>query len=118
MNYNNDLIYGIDLGVGSVGWAVLGENGSKCLDKGVVKFEQASTAENRRNRRGSRRRLHRRKYRLERIKQLLERNNLPSGNTKDSDLLEKRIKGLENKITLQDMTNIIIYFTVHSFRVL
>lgn len=113
MEYKKGLIFGIDLGVGSVGWAVLDENGNKYVDKGVVKFEQAQTAENRRNSRGVRRRLHRRKYRIERMKLLLKEYGLNDELIVDSSLLEKRINGLTEKIELQDVINIIFYFTMH-----
>lgn len=113
MNYKKGLIYGIDLGVGSVGWAVLDDDGQTYVDKGVVKFEQGQKAEDRRNARGTRRRYHRRKYRIERLQRVFKEYNLPVGHTTDSNLLDKRIKGLEDKLELQDITNIIVYFAIH-----
>lgn len=113
MNYKKGLIYGIDLGVGSVGWAVLDDDGQTYVDKGVVKFEQGQKAEDRRNARGTRRRYHRRKYRIERLQRVFKEYNLPVEHTTDSNLLDKRIKGLEDKLELQDITNIIVYFAIH-----
>lgn len=113
MKYREDIVYGIDLGIGSIGWAVIGDNGNEILDKGVYKFTQAQKAEDRRMARGSRRRLHRKKYRVERMKKLLREYNLPYESTVDSNLLNKRIKAIREKIDLQDLTNIIYYFTKH-----
>ncbi len=112
IEYNNDLIFGIDLGVGSVGWAVIKKNG-EIIDKGVYKFTQANSAADRRMSRSTRRRLHRRRYRLERIKLLLEKSGLPCEKTTDSYLLERRINSLDKKVELQDITNIIYYYTLH-----
>ena len=113
MEYSEKVIFGIDLGIGSVGWAVLGDNGKEILDKGVYKFTQAQKAEDRRISRGTRRRIHRRKYRIERMKKLLKEYNLPFESTQDTNLLDKRIKGIKEKITLQDITNIVYYYTKH-----
>ena len=78
---------GLDIGIASVGWAVL-ENNSKdepvhIMDFGVRIFDTAedpqtgdSLASPRRNARSMRRRLRRRRHRLDRIKQLLEREGL------------------------------------------
>ena len=92
MEYSEKVIFGIDLGIGSVGWAVLGDNGKEILDKGVYKFTQAQKAEDRRISRGTRRRIHRRKYRIERMKKLLKEYNLPFESTQDTNLLDKRKK--------------------------
>ena len=113
MNYKKGLIYGIDLGVGSVGWAVLDDGGNTYVDKGFVKFEQGQKAEDRRNARGTRRRYHRRKYRIERLQKVFKEYNMPVEHTTDSNLLDKRIKGLDDKLELQDITNIIVYFAIH-----
>lgn len=112
MEYKDNLIFGIDLGVGSIGWAVM-DNDKKIIDKGVYKFTQANSAQDRRTARCTRRRSHRRKYRLERMQILLEKNNMPSKKNTDSELLDKRIKALNEKIELNDITNIIYYFTLH-----
>lgn len=113
MNYKKGLIYGIDLGVGSVGWAVLDDGGNTYVDKGFVKFEQGQKAEDRRNARGTRRRYHRRKYRIERLQKVFKEYNMPIEHITDSNLLDKRIKGLEDKLELQDITNVIVYFAIH-----
>ena len=78
---------GLDIGIASVGWAVL-ENDSqdepiRILDLGVRIFEAAEVpktgaalAAERRDARTARRRIRRRRHRLERIKWLFEREGL------------------------------------------
>lgn len=112
IEYNDEYIFGIDLGVASVGWAVLNKE-SNIVDKGVYKYTQAASAADRRTSRSTRRRFHRRHYRLERMEILLRKAGLPCEKVTDSNLLEKRIKSLTEKIELQDITNIIYYFTLH-----
>ena len=48
MKENNELSYGIDLGIASVGWSVLNLEENKIIDKGVYKFLEAEKAEDRR----------------------------------------------------------------------
>ena len=38
MEYSEKVIFGIDLGIGSVGWAVLGDNGKEILDNFINKL--------------------------------------------------------------------------------
>lgn len=45
MDKNNNLSFGIDLGIGSVGWSVVNLTENKILDKGVYLFSQANKAE-------------------------------------------------------------------------
>ncbi len=70
---------GLDIGIASVGWAVMenGEDGEakKIIDMGVRIFESAesfdtgkSFAEERREKRGARRRYRRKKHRIDRVK--------------------------------------------------
>ena len=66
---------GIDLGTNSCGWAVTNQNyeiikkGGKSLH-GVRLFEEANTAENRRIKRSNRRRLQRRRFRIDLLQEL------------------------------------------------
>jgi len=119
---------GLDIGITSVGWAVL-ENNSKdepirIVDLGVRLFEAAEVpktgaalAEGRRNARTTRRRLRRRKHRLDRIKWLLQENgmiqidkfmeryysaNLP-------DVYQLRYEALERKVKEEELAQILIH---------
>ena len=78
---------GLDIGIGSVGWAVLQNNLNgepiRIWDLGVRIFDKAeqpktgeSLAAPRRDARSTRRRLRRHRHRLERIKYLLEQTNI------------------------------------------
>lgn len=75
------LTFGFDIGIASVGWAVLGEN--RIVDLGVRTFEKAETADRgeslnlaRRTARLMRRRLYRRAWRLTKLARLLKREGL------------------------------------------
>ena len=81
--------FGLDIGIGSVGWAVLqnDSNGEpiRVHDLGVRIFDKAeqpktgaSLALPRREARSARRRLRRHRHRLERIRYLLERSGIMS----------------------------------------
>ena len=72
---------GLDIGIASVGWAVLGEN--RIIDLGVRCFDKAETAKEgdslnlvRRSARLMRRRLRRRAWRLTKLARLLKREGL------------------------------------------
>ena len=78
---------GLDIGITSVGWAVLQNNSQdepvRITDLGVRIFDVAENPKNgdalaapRRDARTTRRRLRRRRHRLERIKFLLQKNGL------------------------------------------
>src|SRR3989338_5156869 len=75
------LTFGLDIGIASVGWAVLGE--SRIVDLGVRCFDKAETAKEgeslnltRRTARLLRRRLRRRAWRLTKLARLLKREEL------------------------------------------
>ncbi len=75
------LAFGLDIGIASVGWAVLGEN--RIIDLGVRCFDKAETAKEgeslnlaRRTARLLRRRLRRRVWRLTKLARLLKREGL------------------------------------------
>lgn len=123
-----DYRIGLDIGITSVGWAVLenGENDEpiRIVDLGVRIFDAAevpktgaSLAAPRREARTTRRRLRRRHHRLERIRYLLEqqsvlssaklmeyyqRQNLPN-------VYELRVKALERKLTKEELAQILIH---------
>ena len=128
MNYR----IGLDIGIASVGWAVL-ENGEKdepkrIVDLGVRIFDVAeipktgaSLAAPRREARTTRRRLRRRRHRLERIRHLLEKqsiiteeelkayyesSNLPS-------VYELRVDALERKLRSEELAQILIHIAKH-----
>lgn len=79
MNYK----MGLDIGIASVGWAVINLDLKRIEDLGVRIFDKAEHPQNgeslalpRRIARSARRRLRRRKHRLERIRRLLVSENV------------------------------------------
>ena len=78
---DSPITIGLDIGIASVGWAVLGEN--RIVDLGVRCFDKAETADRgeslnlaRRTARLMRRRLRRRAWRLTKLSRLLKREGL------------------------------------------
>lgn len=96
-------VMGLDVGISSVGWGLLELNEQGCpikvMDTGVRIFTPGenvkngeSKAKNRREKRGSRRIIRRREYRVDRIKYLLNHNGYLGSKTTDdkiSDSYEK-----------------------------
>ncbi|MBI5429653.1 MAG: type II CRISPR RNA-guided endonuclease Cas9 [Nitrosomonadales bacterium] len=96
-NNPSPLTFGLDIGIASVGWAVLGEN--RIVDLGVRCFDKAETAKEgeslnlaRRTARLLRRRLRRRAWRLTKLARLLKRESVIT----DTKLFQKPFH-LQNK---------------------
>ena len=127
-----DLRYtlGLDIGIASVGWAVLQNdiNGEpiKIERLGVRIFEQAenpkdgsSLAAPRREARGSRRVVRRRKHRKERIKYLMEQTGIISRSDLDAlfqngsfeqSVYELRVEALDHPLTNEEAARLLIHF--------
>lgn len=123
---------GLDIGIASVGWAVLENNSEdepiRIIDLGVRIFDKAeipktgeSLAAPRRMARTTRRRLRRRKHRLDRIKWLLQQEGLIeidsfmeryySGNL--PDVYRLRYEALDRKLTDEEFAQILIHIAKH-----
>ncbi len=118
---------GLDIGIASVGYAVVAldydENpwgiirlGSRIFDAAENPKDGASLALPRREARSSRRRLRRRKHRIERIKNLFEREQLISKFQLDNlysgylpDIYELRTKALDEKVTAEEIARILLH---------
>jgi CRISPR-associated endonuclease Csn1 len=101
------------MGINNVGWSIINEEKMQIEKSGVRLFKISSSAEERRNFRSSRRRKKRKYNRIKDILKLLGSIDFPSENTIDSNLLEKRVKGLKTKISKQDIANICCYYASH-----
>jgi CRISPR-associated endonuclease Csn1 len=122
------LTFGLDIGIASVGWAVLGEN--RIIDLGVRCFDKAETAKEgdslnltRRMARLMRRRLRRRAWRLTKLARLLKREGLIT----DTDLFKKppvkgqqsasswqlRVAGLDRLLTAEEWARVIYHLCKH-----
>lgn len=120
-----DYRIGLDIGITSVGWAVL-ENGKneeacKIVDLGVRIFDAAeepktgsSLALPRREARSARRRLRRHKHRLDRIKSLFEMSNFITRNELDNinrndNVYELRYFALDKKLSKEQWARVLIH---------
>ena len=105
-------ILGLDLGITSVGFAIIEEETYKIIKYGVRLFDESSADNNkmRRELRGSRRVKSRRKNRIEAIKNLLVNNNIVT--TKDfeklNNIYEIRVKGLNSKLSNIELANVLV----------
>ena len=106
-------IIGLDLGINNVGWSVVNADTKKIESYGVKKFSTSDGASDRRNFRNSRRRLKRKDTRKEDILKILNEIDFPNNLTIDTKLIETRCKGLSEKISKQDITNILCYIASH-----
>ncbi|MBO9681031.1 MAG: type II CRISPR RNA-guided endonuclease Cas9 [Acidovorax sp.] len=118
-------VFGLDIGIASVGWAVLDEH--HIVDLGVRCFDKAETAKEgdplnltRRQARLLRRRLYRRAWRLTQLRRLLKREGLianaklfaQSPSFTDSPW-ELRHQGLDRLLTPQEWARVIYHLCKH-----
>ncbi|WP_341513286.1 type II CRISPR RNA-guided endonuclease Cas9 [Mesomycoplasma ovipneumoniae] len=101
MHNKKNITIGFDLGIASVGWAIIDSTTSKILDWGTRTFEERKTANERRAFRSTRRNIRRKVYRNQRFinlilkyKDLFELKNISDiqrANRKDAENYEKII---------------------------
>lgn len=129
-----DLNYriGLDIGIASVGWAVLENNTHdepfRIIDLGVRIFDTAeqpktgaSLALPRREARSARRRLRRRGHRLERIKKLFEAEGLINIEEFEArykraglpDVYKLRYEGLDRRLTNDELAQVLLHIAKH-----
>ena len=119
------LTFGLDIGIASVGWAVLGEN--RIIDLGVRAFDKAETAKEgdslnlvRRTARLMRRRLHRRAWRLTKLARLLKHEGLiaDAGLFKSQQPFPQlpwqlRVDGLDRQLNAEEWARVIYHLCKH-----
>lgn len=122
------LTFGFDIGIASVGWAVLNEK--RIVDLGVRCFDKAETAKEgeslnlaRRTARLMRRRLRRRAWRLTKLARLLKREGLinnvsalkqpPAKGFATPNLWQLRVDGLNRKLTPEEWARVIYHLCKH-----
>lgn len=124
MNY----ILGLDIGIASVGWAVIDIdkdlNPYKINNLGVRIFDKAENPKDgsalalpRREARGARRRIRRRRHRLERIKNLLINNTIITKEGLEklyngsylTDIYKIRYEALDRKLTNEEFARLLIH---------
>ena len=120
---------GLDIGIASVGWAVLENNidgepikierlGVRIFDKAEQPKTGASLAEPRREARGRRRTIRRRRHRKDRIKQLIQQNGIMTRvemaemfehSQFETSVYELRVQALERALTKQEFVRVLIH---------
>src|SRR3972149_8069208 len=120
---------GLDIGIASVGWAVLGEN--RIIDLGVRCFDKAETAKEgeslnlaRRSARLLRRRLRRRAWRLTKLARLLKREGVIADANLFKCKIEKnapvpksswqlRVDALDRQLSAEEWARVIYHLCKH-----
>ena len=118
-------ILGLDIGIASVGWCVLGE--THIIDLGVRAFDKAETAKEgeslnlaRRNARLMRRRLFRRAWRLKKLARLLKSEGLIADakafqpeHAFTRPLWQLRVDGLDRRLNDEEWARVIYHLCKH-----
>lgn len=107
-------ILGLDIGVASVGYAIIDEN-YNVLISGVRLFREGTAEDNvaRRGFRSSRRSVRRSRHRLDRLTELLSSVLGVSGVQSYTNLYEVRVRGLSNKLSPDELFAAIIQLAKH-----
>ena len=107
-------ILGLDIGVASVGYAIIDEK-YNVLISGVRLFREGTAEENvaRRGFRSSRRGVRRSRHRLDRLKELLSNALGVIGNQSYTNLYEIRVRGLRDKLLPAELIAAIIQLAKH-----
>ena len=124
-------VLGLDIGITSVGWAILGlneeDNPYKIIDLGSRIFPKAETddggslAAKRREYRGARRRLRRLRHRLDRLIHLFSRNGMGTNSdiikvissSTDTDIFAIRSQGLDRLLSDEEWMRSLYNFAKH-----
>lgn len=117
---------GLDIGISSIGWAVINEDKQRIEDLNSRMFDRAenpqdgsSLATPRREARSSRRTIRRRRYRVSRIRKFIidkgllsevESDQLFDWQEDDLDVWLVRVNGLERKLTDREFARILIHY--------
>jgi len=125
---SENLVFGLDIGIASVGWAVLGERrivdlGVRCFDKAETAREGESLNLSRRMARLMRRRLRRRASRLTKLARLLKREGLiadvatlkqqPGKGFKSPNLWQLRVNALDRRLHPDEWARVIYHLCKH-----
>lgn len=145
--YNNNYILGLDIGISSVGWGILLlddkgkpyrilDVGSRIFPPGEVEKTGDSRAKERREKRGNRRVIRRREFRVDRVRLLLKDYNFINGNINSnmlSEILEEltiifdkmindyyqnnqttphilKVEALKRKLTKEELSIILVHY--------
>lgn len=108
-------ILALDIGIASVGWAVLDKESEIVIEAGSNIFPEASAAENqlRRDMRGSKRNNRRLKTRINDFIKLWENNNLSIPQFKSTEIVGLKVRAITEEITLDELYLILYSYLKH-----
>ena len=108
-------ILALDIGVASVGWAVIDKETETVVEACSNIFPEASAAENqlRREMRQGRRGKRRRKTRLDDFNKLWKKNGLSIPDFKSNKIVELKVKALREEISLDELYLILYSYLKH-----
>ena len=109
------LILALDIGIASVGWAVLDKESETVLEAGSNIFPEASAAGNqvRREMRQARRIKRRQRTRLDDFNKLWGKNNLSIPQYKSTEIVNLKVKALREEISLDELYLILYSYLKH-----
>lgn len=110
---NQDYIIGLDLGNNNVGWSVIDIKNRKIETKGVKTFSVSNAAADRKNIRNARRGRKRKNTRIKDCLKEFKSIGFPNKQETDSKLIEKRYRGIKEKVEKQDIVNIFCFLVSH-----
>lgn len=98
-------ILALDIGIASVGWAVLDKESETVIEAGSNIFPEASAADNqlRRDMRGAKRNNRRLKTRINDFIKLWEKNNLSIPQFKSTEIVGLKVRAITEEITLDEL---------------
>lgn len=108
-------VLGLDIGISSVGWAVVEENSAEIVEAGVRLFPSAEAKSNqdRRSYRNVRRNNRRKQNRLRTLKQFLEQNHIKETEKHYNNPVEMRHKGLREKLNTEELYTALYHLIKH-----
>lgn len=111
MNY----IVALDIGIASVGWAVIDKETETVIEAGSNIFPEASAADNqtRRGMRQNRRKTRREKTRLNDFKKLWEKYDFVIPQIRENDIVALKVKALHERISMDELYLILYSYLKH-----
>lgn len=108
-------ILALDIGIASVGWAVLDKESENVIEAGSNIFPEASAADNqlRRDMRGAKRNNRRLKTRINDFIKLWENNNLSIPKFKSTEIVGLKVRAITEEITLDELYLILYSYLKH-----
>ena len=108
-------ILALDIGIASVGWAVLDKESETVVEAGSNIFPEASAADNqlRRDMRGAKRNNRRLKTRINDFIKLWEKNNLSIPQFKSTEIVGLKVRAITEEITLDELYLILYSYLKH-----